>query len=340
MKRGKTSIAGIAWRFGIFAIAMGLLLVGIVQAIQRPVPGGSRDFDALFTDASGLRTGADVRMYGVAVGKVTEIELDGTLARVGISVHNDRPVYDTSRLAIRYQNLTGQRYIDIQQPDKAGNPATAGITIGLEHTTGSFDITALFNGMEPVLKEFSPEAVNQLAVNARAVLEGDGSRIGATMEAIGTLSTYTVDRQAVISMLLNNFSQIAEQIGGKSPEAGILIDGISNVFVNLQTQFDGLMDAVNVAPPVLGALNNLLATLGFTYPTNPDLDADLRLLFPDPQAALDTLGRLPGLLQSLIALIPSSTGGVNFTCSHGNADVPAIADILIQGQRIAVCKNG
>ena len=45
-----------------------------------------------------------------------------------------------------------------------------GATIGDDHTVGSFDMTALFNGMEPALREFSPEAVNQLAVNALAML--------------------------------------------------------------------------------------------------------------------------------------------------------------------------
>ncbi|WP_245745645.1 MlaD family protein [Nocardia altamirensis] len=338
--KDKLSIRGIAWRFAIFGAAMIALLVGVVQAIQRPVAGDNRAFDALFTDASGLKTGDDVRMFGVAVGKVTAISLDGTQARVRFRVHSDRPVYDTSRLAIRYQNLTGQRYLDVKQPDKVGTPVAAGETIGTDHTTGSFDITGLFNGMEPILQEFSPEAVNQLSVNALAVLEGDGSRVGATLQAIGTLSAHVTDRQAVISVLLRNFEQIADQIGGRSPEAAILIKGISDVFVNLQKQFDGLMDAVEVAPPVLGAINGLLGTLGFTHPTNPDLDTDLRLLFPDPAVALDTLGKLPGLLQALAAHIPAKADGVDLTCTHGQAEVPAAVAVLIRGQRISICNNG
>ncbi|MEV6558222.1 MlaD family protein [Nocardia sp. NPDC051756] len=338
--KDKSSIRGIAWRLTVFGAAMIALLVGVVQAIQRPVAGDSTTFTSLFTDASGLKTGDDVRMFGVAVGKVTAISLDGKQARVRFSVHSDRPVYDTSRLAIRYQNLTGQRYIDIKQPDRAGKLVAAGTTIGTDHTTGSFDITGLFNGMEPILKEFSPEAVNQLSVNALAVFEGDGSRIGATLQAIGTLSAYATDRQAVISVLLRNFEQVADQIGGHSPEATILIQGISKVFVNLQQQFDGLMDAVDVAPPVLGAINGLLATLGFTHPTNPDLNNDLRLLFPDPQVALDTLGKLPGLLQALAALIPARADGVDLTCTHGQAEVPAAVAVLIRGQRISICNNG
>ncbi|NNH72776.1 MCE family protein [Nocardia uniformis] len=337
--KGRPTTRGLAWRFALFVAAMMLLTAGIVQAIQRPIAGDTNSFTALFADSSGLKTGDDVRMFGVAVGKVKSIALDGKRARVGFTVHRDRPVYRSSILSIRYQNLAGQRYIEVRQPDSPGERLAAGATVGLDHTTGSFDITSLFNGMEPVLKEFSPEAVNQLAVNALAVLQGDGTRIGATLDAIGTLSGFATDRQAVISVLLRNFKQIADQIGGTSPEAGILIQGISDVFVNLQKQFDGLMDMVDVAPSIFTPINNLLATLGFTYPANPDLDNDLQRLFPDPDAAIDTLSRLPGLLQSLIALMPAGNTGVDLTCSRGRAEVPAVVDVLIRGQRIAVCKG-
>ncbi|MET9485287.1 MULTISPECIES: MlaD family protein [unclassified Nocardia] len=334
------SIFGTVWRLVFFVALIGVLLAGILLAIQRPVGGASRAIDVVFTDANGLKTGDDVRMFGVAVGKVERISLDGTMARVRIGVRDDRPLYDSTRYSIRYQNLAGQRYVDIQQPAQPGRPIATGVTVGADHSTGSIDITALFNGMEPVLKEFSPEAVNELAVNALAVFEGDGSRIGATLNAIGTLSSYVSDRQAVISLLLHNFQQVSDQIGGHSTEAQTLLRGISDVFVNLQQQFDGLMDAVDIAPPVLGAFNDLLATLGFTHPGNPDLNADLRQLFPDPKAALDALGKLPAVVQGLTALIPAPGQSVDLTCTHGHAQVPVLADVLIHGQRISVCKNG
>ncbi|AYF79595.1 MCE family protein [Nocardia yunnanensis] len=314
-------------------------MAGIIVAIQRPINGHTIDLEATFTDASGLHTNDDVRMFGVAVGKVSAIDLVDGRARVRFTVQRDRPVYDSSTLAIRYQNLTGQRYVDIKQPDHPGTRLTAGASIGAEHTIPSFDITALFNGMEPVLAEFSPDALNHFMSNAIAVIEGDGTAVGTTLDAIEKLSAYVSDRQAVISLLLRNFEQVAQHLGGKSPEAATLIKGISDVFVNLQKQFEGLMDFVNVAPSVLGPLNSLLARLGFTQPDNPDLQQDLRYLFPDPQTTVDLLNRLPGLLQSLIALLPATPAGVDRTCSKGSAEVPAPLAVLIGGQRVSICKG-
>lgn len=333
------SLRAVGWRTAAFAVAMVVLAVGIVQTMQRPVAGDTDIFEALFTDAGGLKTGDDVRMVGVAVGQVESISLDGTQARVRFTLQRQRPLYQSSRLAIRYQSLVGQRYIDVQQPNSSGDHIPAGSTIDTGHTTGSFDITALFNGLEPALKEFSPEALNQLAVNALAVLQGDDSRIGATLDAITKLSGYATDRQAVISVLLRNFKQIADQIGGRSPQAGVLIENLSNVFVNLEKQFDGLMHAVDVIPPVLGPINSLAATLGLTYPRNPDLEHDLRVLFPDVDRAVHALDHVPGIMQALTAALPPRGEGADLTCSHGKAETPAMVDVLIKGQRIAVC-NG
>ncbi|WP_405136613.1 MlaD family protein [Nocardia sp. NBC_01388] len=333
------SVRAVVIRLVLFTALIAALMAGIVVAIQRPIDGRTIGLDATFTDASGLHLNDDVRMFGVAVGKVSAIDLVGGRARVRFTVQRDRPVYDSSTLAIRYQNLTGQRYVDIKQPDRPGKRLLAGASIGTDHTVPSFDITALFNGMEPVLADFSPDALNRFMSSAIAVIEGDGSAVGATLDAIEKLSAYVSDRQAVISLLLHNFEQVSEQLGGKSPETATLIKGISDVFVNLQKQFEGLMDFVNVAPSVLGPLNSLLARLGFTEPDNPDLQQDLRYLFPDPQTTVDLLNRLPGLLQSLIALLPAAPSGVDRTCTKGNADVPAALAVLIAGQRVSVCKG-
>ncbi|MEC3919389.1 MlaD family protein [Nocardia sp. CDC160] len=338
MKR-KTQRA-VVIRLVLFTTLIGVLLAGIVIAIQRPVNGRTDTFEAVFTDASGLKTNNDVRMFGVAVGKVTAIDLDNGQARVRFTVQRDRALYDSSVLAIRYQNLTGQRYIDIKQPDKSGSRVKSGTRIGTDHTIPSFDITALFNGMQPVLAEFSPEALNQFLRNAIAVVEGDGKAVGATLDSIQKLSSYVNDRQAVISLLLRNFEQVSEQMGGKSGEAKVLIAGISNVFVNLQKQFEGLMDFVDVGPPILTPLNNLLAALGLTQPDNPDLQEDLRRLFPDPQQTIDALDKLPALVQSLTALVPArANAAVDLTCHNGQAQVPGIVAVLIGGQRISLC-NG
>ncbi|MBN7461195.1 MCE family protein, partial [Mycobacteroides abscessus subsp. abscessus] len=73
MKRIVFLMAGLT---AIVAVAVVLTLI-IVNALRTPVNGPVRHYDALFTDASGLIVGNDVRISGVQVGKVEKIHLDG-----------------------------------------------------------------------------------------------------------------------------------------------------------------------------------------------------------------------------------------------------------------------
>jgi phospholipid/cholesterol/gamma-HCH transport system substrate-binding protein len=73
--------------------------------------GGTTSYDALFTDATGLLKGDDVRIAGVRVGEVDGVAVarhgDRSVARVTFNVDSDRPVAVSTRAQIRYRTLVG-----------------------------------------------------------------------------------------------------------------------------------------------------------------------------------------------------------------------------------------
>ncbi|MFI6866750.1 MCE family protein [Nocardia sp. NPDC050406] len=336
-----TTVPGVLWRLALFGTVIVVLLIVIVTAITRPLGTDTEDYRAQFSDVSGLRVGSDVRMYGVPVGKVEAIDLAAATAVVRFTVDRDRPLYADTVPAIRYQSLTGQRYIDLRQPDKPGEPLAPGTLVTLDKTIPSFDITALFNGLQPVLREFSPEALNKFSESALAVIQGDGNGIGPALDAFERMSQYVSDRQTVLSAIVANLQGIDQQIGGRSPYLTVLLRGLADVFSVFREKLDGLIRLAAVSPSTLAPLNSLLATLGFTEDSNPTLDNTLRRLFPDPNQALDVLGKLPGLLQNLANLLPApgTAGQVDLTCSKGAAELPTPVAVLVSGQRISVCRN-
>ncbi|SUD47699.1 virulence factor Mce family protein [Nocardia otitidiscaviarum] len=328
-----------AWRTTAFGAVMTVLLVAVIQLIQRPVPGPTERFTALFTDASGLYAGADVRMYGLAVGKVRTVELDGTLARVDFTVRQDQPIDRDARVAIRYQSLAGQRYLDVRQPEQTTDPLPGGTTIDTAHTIPSFDITALFNGLQPVLAEISPDAVNQFAESMLAVLDGDGAGPGPVLDAIERIGAYVGDRQMVISTLVRNLRQMSDTLAGRSPHMITAITELTAVFATLEQHLHGIVDYAESMPALLRPLDDLAARLGLSPGTNADLDRLLRAALPDPEAAREVLSRLPGLLQTLDTLAAAAVVPTAAACGNGPAPVPAPLAILIAGQRITVCQR-
>ncbi|WP_227980379.1 MCE family protein [Nocardia spumae] len=333
------SIVGSAWRLAVFAAVIVAALVLIMTAIQRPVTGDTAEYRALFTDANGLKSGDDVRMYGVQVGKVESIALHGAQAAVTITVRTSSAIYDNTRLAIRYQNLTGQRYLDLQPQPAAAARTRPGATIGTDRTIPSFDVTSLFNGLKPVLSTLSPEALNRFTASLLAVIEGDGSGIGPALDAIGKLGTYARDRQQVIGTLIRNLSEVSDKIGGRSKNLVVLLGKLADVFDALQIKINGLIDFADTAPPVLGPVDDLLATLGLTIGTNPDVDHIVHELFPDPKQLLDLLAQFPAVLSGLNSTLSQGVSGMNTTCSHGPAAVPGPFGVLIAGQKVTICKR-
>ncbi|MVU76706.1 MCE family protein [Nocardia sp. ET3-3] len=326
-------------RVGTAVVLMTLVLAGVFRVVERPVGGDTDTYTALFTDANGVRAGDDVRLYGVQVGKVDQVGLSGSLARVRFTVSRAHPVFVNTKIAVRFQNLTGFRYLDLEQPDQPGGRRAPKATFTTAETVPAFDITTLFKGLQPVLAQLSPEDIDQFATSLLAVIQGDGSGLGPALGAIEKLSHYATDRQTVLSTLVGNLSQISERMGGKSGNAMKLLTNLTDLFVTISDKLPGLVQFSATIPPVLQPLRNLLTVLGVTGARDRDLDTVLQQAFPNPQQAVAVFDQLPGLIQTMAAAVPRTGPDADSTCSHGPATAPEPLRLLIAGQRITLCQN-
>ncbi|RDI54112.1 MlaD family protein [Nocardia mexicana] len=326
-------------RVSVVVVVLVVALIGVFRVVQRPVRGETDTYTAIFTDANGLRSGDDVRLFGVQVGKVREVGLSGTQARVRFTVTREHPLFTDSKPAIRYQNLSGFRYLDIEQPANPGARRDPKAVFGPSETVPAFDITTLFKGLQPVLAELSPDDLNRFGTSMLAVIQGDGTGLGPALGAIEQLSRYASDKQAVLSTLVGNLAQISDHLGGKSGNTVKLLTNLTNLFIAITDKLPGLIDFANAIPPVLQPLRSMLTVLGVTGDRNRDLDTVLHNAFPDPQEAVDAFGRLPGLIQTFTAALPPTGPEAQMTCTHGAAVAPPAVQVLIAGQRITLCRR-
>lgn len=182
----------------VFTTVSAVCAVIVITALRSPVSGALSRYTATFSDVSGLFVGDDVRISGVQVGKVDSIALDGRTARVDFTVLADHAVYRDTNAAVRYQNLLGQRYVELLQPAAPGLRLPPGAEIPLGRTIPSFDVTRLFNGFRPIFATLDPAQFNQFGQNLLRIIQGDETGIGPFLHDLDELSTLAVDRQAVI----------------------------------------------------------------------------------------------------------------------------------------------
>src|SRR5699024_10969179 len=147
-----------------FATVMILVLVGLIVVFSEYRSGDYQDYNAAFTDVSGLETGDKVRIAGVEVGKIDAVDLaEGNTAAVDFTVASDQVVHTSTEAVVRYENLTGDRYLELNRGEGDQSPLEPGGLIPISQTSPALDLDALLGGFKPLFKALDPAQVNQLS---------------------------------------------------------------------------------------------------------------------------------------------------------------------------------
>ncbi|MFJ4657338.1 MlaD family protein [Nocardia sp. NPDC088792] len=323
----------------VFLLVVAACTTFIVTALRTPIPGHKTGYDAVFTDVSGLFTGDSVRMSGVAVGKVDSITLDGVHARVHFTVQSDRPVYDNTQAAVRYQNLIGQRYVELLTTGAAGVKLPAGATIPVDHTIPSFDVSKLFNGFKPMFDTLDPAQLNEFGTNLLRVIQGDGAGIGPVLADVNNLVQHAKSSESVIVLLIRNLGLVSDEIGGKSKAVGDLVQQLADILRQFTSKTQTVLSAIDSAKATLAPLIPILEEGQSAYDTAyGPIDGLLRRLVPETNQLTQILAITPQLITGLNQSVPGNGVKPRITCSTGEAALPAAVGAILSTQNLVVCQ--
>ncbi|WP_205875074.1 MlaD family protein [Mycobacterium camsae] len=322
----------------VFTAVATVCAILLLTALRSPVNGVVSHYTATFTDVSGLDVGNDVRISGVQVGKVKAIRLDGRTAKVDFSALNEHPVYRNTVAAVRYQNLLGQRYIELVQTSAAGERLPNGSNIPVGQTVPSFDITKLFNGFRPVFQTLDAAQLNQFGENLLRLIQGDDTGIGPVLRDLDVISKYAVNRQAVITMLLHNLSDLSQDLGGKSQQLFDLINALNGALSTFTSKAEEFRTSIDIELPMMRSLVRVLQTAerGFDASTSPLYGLTTRL-FPQTPTVIAGLSLTPTLIQGLRDSLVDDERPA-FTCSNGEMLLPGIGQVSFAQQDLVVCR--
>lgn len=247
-------------KFGAFAVVAILLLVLLINTMHNGVSGDTRNYQALFTDVSGLRVGDDVKVAGVRVGRVNSITVDkgGELAKVGFNLVQDQPILANTDLVMRYQNLVGQRYLAMVQPAHHEAALPPGSTISTKQTDPGFDLTELLNGFRPLFEVLQPADVNKLANSLVQVLQGEGGTVESLLQQTATLTTFVANRDQVIDAVLTNLTPVLNNLSGHGTQLSATITSLEHLMQGLAADRQQIGDAIDGIGQLVGATSDLL----------------------------------------------------------------------------------
>jgi phospholipid/cholesterol/gamma-HCH transport system substrate-binding protein len=301
-------------RLAVFIVVTLLAFSVLALTIANIRFGPKADYAAVFTDATGLVAGDDVRIAGVRVGKVTDVRIAGTQGedrqRARVEFRIDRQIVLTggTAAAIRYRNLIGQRYLALTQVQGSAETLPIGSTIGVDRTTPALDLTVLFNGFKPLFAALNPKDVNRLAFEIIQVLQGEGGTIEHLLASTASLTSTLADRDEVIGRTITNLNEVLATLSERSGQLDQLI-------VQLQRLVSGLAadaDAVGASLTHIADLAD--STAGLVQEARPPVQSDIAAL-GDLATLLD---KNSGDLQTFLDTWPGKLEQITRTATYGS----------------------
>ncbi len=232
-------------RLIIFIVVTSLSTGVLVVLIGNLTFQSAKDYKAVFSDATGVVKGDDVRIAGVKVGSVSGIEIvDRTRALVSFDVADESIVTKSSTATIRYRNLVGQRYISLTQGVGDLDRLPEGSTIPMDRTQPALDLSVLFNGFKPLFAALSPSDINKLSAEVIAVFQGEGGNLNSLLQNTASLTNTLADRDRVIGQTIDNLNVVLNTLAERDEQLSDLIVEFKRFMVGLTKDRDAILGSL------------------------------------------------------------------------------------------------
>jgi phospholipid/cholesterol/gamma-HCH transport system substrate-binding protein len=257
----RKSIAGPLTKSIVFIAVTTTATAVLALSIAGTGVGNTVGYNAKFSDVTGLNPGDSVRIAGVRVGQVEGVSVtDRRIARVHFSIASDRTLPASVTASIKYLNLVGQRYVELDQGvGPVDGTLARGATIPLERTTPALNLTQLFNGFQPLFQALSPKDVNQLSGEIIQVLQGEGTTVADLIATVGSLTTTLAGRDQVIGRVIDNLTTVVDSVNSREGEFNDLIDTLRRLVHGFAADREPIGQAVGAISQLTNSTAGLLA---------------------------------------------------------------------------------
>lgn len=324
------------------ALAFSLSCVGLIIFVWTQF-GGTIPFapqgyrvKALFTETGLLVPNADVRIAGVNVGRVTNVQAEGIHSLVTIDIGEQyAPIPTDTRAVLRQKTLLGEAFLELSTGSKAGGTLPDGGAIPntqiaqsqqLDEVLNAFNtptqhhLQALLNGTYTALYGQGPSL--SAAVGNAAPATSDAARIAGGLDAErGSVRSFVADTANVLSA-----------VGQRASDLQTLITDGNAVLAATAARNTALIATVDALPPFLTQLRSTLSTLSTTLtyakptiadllPVGPLLNPALTAIIELSDPAIKLLHQAPSLITSADAALPAIT-------TFAQAFKPAVQTVL------------
>ena len=297
----KDNLAAALWRFGVFAAVCVLATYGLVMVFAQLRYQPETRYSAEFTDVSGLKQDDLVRIAGVEVGKVRHISIrPDTVVIVEFSADESVELTEATKALVRYEDVIGHRYLELQQGTRGRHRLGPGQSIGVDHTAPALDLDALIGGFRPLFRALDPVQVNALSGQLIRAFQEQGSAIGAFLAQTATVTDTLADRDELIEQVIANLDTVLKSVGDQSDQFGKAISSLSQLMSGLAQRKIDLSNSLAYSNAAAASIADLLSQARPPFKnTVAQSDRANSIVLADHDYFDDLLNTLPDAYQML-----------------------------------------
>jgi phospholipid/cholesterol/gamma-HCH transport system substrate-binding protein len=282
------------------------MIMAAFRAQDLPLIGGGDTYYAAFTEAAGLKANDEVRIAGVRVGKVENVELAGDHVKVTFRVDSGADFGGDTHAAIKVKTLLGAMYLALEP---AGNgQLTEGAEIPVERTTSPYNVIDAFSGLAETSQKIDTDRLARSLTTLADLTRNTPEEFRAALDGVSRLSTNIAARDDQINTLLKNLKRVSDVLDARDQDiVGLMKDSdvlfralvrrrqaVHNLLVSTSTLSKELTALVTQSradlKPALIHLDNVVQVLN---KNEDNLDNSLRLMAPFYRVFSNTLGNGP-----------------------------------------------
>ena len=318
-------------------------MVGLLHLLE-----DTYEMEGTFTDAAGLRSGDDVKLAGVKVGRVTGIHADRDegLVKVEWVINTGVDIKDGAGADIALETLLGSKFIRITNANEgdgliADLPRDERIIPHEEcgadglcetRTTTPVDVFDLTRDATERIEATDNDELNKLINQLADITEGKRATVTDLIDGIDQVATAINGREGQLASLLDHADELSANLAAKDQTLVRLIDSSRTILDFLVQRREELSAALGAGSDAVRSLSTLIETnrahldaiLDDVHPTLATVQANL----PDLNRALAIAG--PAFLRAVHWPAPMAPGSTS-TWPRSGPDIIGLLDGAING---------
>lgn len=227
--------------WGTAALAL-LAVLAIVAGLLYISPPGQRAVVFYTDDAASLRSGEDVRIAGITVGKVKELTMEPDKIKVTAMVDSEAFIGDQSQIQVRMLTVVGGYYVNVVS---LGDESLGSDAIPVERVKMPYNLMSALADATKITEEVDPQPIRESLDQIQAgINEGNVSTISAIIDA-GNALTATMERQrGQISNILDVSDEYLEALNGYTDQLRQMVSKIAILEQTLTVYSKGFASAL------------------------------------------------------------------------------------------------